>query len=639
MPDISEHPQPFFEEVSIMRTAFKRIAIALFFITCAELFLAGFGSSALLAQRFESIYGGPNCFSAAYGGVQQVSTGGYISVGTTASDPNGNCTDMNIYVVRTEADGSLAWSRSYDMAGGDDYGFSIREVRYDPTGQGGFIITGYTDKGGCGGASFDLVLLRLDMCGNVLWVNTYGNPDADEVGWDVVEASTPGDPNYNTRQGDFIAAGMTIPSGTTRYDGYMVRVDGATGTLIWGMSYDGPQGGQEYLLAVDEAIVNSGSTGDIVAAGTTNSYGSNSNDGWIVRVDGNTGGFSGGSQGAAAYGRGQNEELRSIQELRIGTFAGCLVATGTTYSVSGGADVYLVQTKDRPCDRVNDRVFGDLGPLQDEGYCVREIPFATPTTAPGDLIVAGLMVAPQGLGQQDAFLARVQVGSLNVINPVMLYGGGQIDAAWSVSPVLDVSNPQCITNGFIVAGLTTSFGPVPQFYLIKTDDNLRDECREMSYDVREDKFEKPVCKEPKVQELREWCRKDIRSECQYWGKLVCLDREVDCKIERCDCSKDLLKPSLPEAPESGNGAISLSSYPNPVKAGSPITLQYTLKGDATMTVTVSDLSGRTIVSQEIAARSGSGSYGLSTEGWSSGTYMVSVTADGHSSSTRVVVTK
>jgi len=622
-----------------MHAASKRITSALTFMICAGFLLIGAGSSTLFAQRFESTFGGPQCGATGYGGVQHVSTGGYIAVGESASDPDGGCTNMNVYVVRTEEDGSLAWSRTYDF-GGDDHGFSIREVKYDPSGQGGFIITGYTEKSVCGES--DLLLLRISSCGDEIWANTYGDPNAYELGWDVVEASTQGDPDYGTRQGDFIAAGFTTRNPNGQYDGYLVRVDGSSGSLIWGVTYDGPGNGQDFFQSVDEAtFYNDGSTGDIVAAGGSSSYGTSSIDGWIVRVDGNTGRFGGGLQGAAAYGRDRREEFWSIQELKIGAYAGELVAVGTSNSIAGGADVYIVQTSPHPCELRNDRVFGDLGWLSDEGYCVREIPFGTPSSNPGDLIVTGTMMATRE-AREDVFLAKVEVGSLNRLGPIMLYGESRFDAGWSVSPVIDKDNPDCITNGFVVAGGTTSLGsnpPVPAMYLIKTDDDLRDDCTNRVYDVPEEKIWEWACEEPSTDDLWDWCHIGFESACQYWENRICLDREVDCRIERCECSDGKLKRNLPESPETGKDALSLSSYPNPVKAGSPITLQYTLMSDATMTVTVSDLSGRTIVSQEIAARSGSSSYGLSTEGWSSGTYMVSVTADGHSSSTRVVVTK
>jgi len=624
-----------------MHAEFKRLTTALSSAACAVSLLIGFGTSTALAQRFEYTSGGPKCGSTGYGGVQPVSTGGYIAVGETSSDQAGNCVDMNVYVVRTEADGSLAWSRSYDI-GGYDHGFRIREVQYDPTGQGGFIITGYTEKTHCGNS--DLLLLRIDPCGNQLWANTYGDKDAYELGWDVVEAATQGDAALGINQGDFIAAGITTRTQTGQYDGYLVRVDGSSGQLIWGKTYDGPESGQDFFQAVDETLFgNQGSTGDIIAAGGSSSYGTNSIDGWIVRVDGSNGEITGGLQGTAAYGREGRDEFWSIQEMRSGQCQdGLVVAVGTSSDSKRRGDVYMVQTYGHPCELRNDLLIGDLGPLMDEGYGVREIPFNTPTSNVGDLIVTGTMTAPKGKGhgREDVFLVKVRACSLNVTNPAMLYGGNRFDDGWSVSPVLDERNPDCTTNGFIVAGGTTSLAPnapTPHLYLIKTDDELNDECKNIEYEVQEARYSEPRCGDPIIDELKDECQNESRSECQYWHYRICLDAELDCRIEPCDCSKNLLKPSLPEAPATGSSVLSLNSYPNPIKAGGTIVLEYTLKSDAPMTLTISDLAGRTIRSEKLSASAGTGTYSVSTEGWSSGTYMMNLTIDGHAASTRIVV--
>src|ERR1041384_115163 len=97
-----------------MHAEFKRITAALCSAACTVSLLIGVGTSPALAQRFEYTSGGPKCGSTGYGGVQPVSAGGYIAVGETSSARDGNCPDMNVYVVRTEADGSLAWARAYD---------------------------------------------------------------------------------------------------------------------------------------------------------------------------------------------------------------------------------------------------------------------------------------------------------------------------------------------------------------------------------------------------------------------------------------------------------------------------------------------------------------------------------------------
>ncbi len=622
----------------------KRIAKGMLSMVGAGSILASFCVNQALAQRFEYSYGGDGCFDAGRGGVQQVSAGGYIAVGETFSEKEGGCGDANIYVVRTHPDGSLAWSQAYDL-GGNDYGTSIREVSCSPNGIGGFIITGYTDNGSLCGAARELLLLRIDMCGTILWSNTYGTPNGDEQGWDVVEACTNGNPNYNTRRGDFIAAGFTTAtrSGVGR-DGYLIRVNGLNGALIWDATYDGPNNQDDYFYGLDEMRFNNpGPTGDIVAAGGTSSY-TGDYDAWLVRVSGDDGTFSGGSQGSAAYDGGRAEELRSVKELRFGSAAGDIVAVGRTTSLAGRFDVYALQTTPVPCTLRADVVFGDLGGGADEGYWIRETPG-------GELIVTGYMTPPagQGFGNEDAFLCLLRPNILNIIGNVMLYGGSGTDWGWSVSPVLSGFNPQCITDGFIVAGFTNSRTKVAnpadpmQMYLIKTDVNLDDRCGNRAYVVAEKhpRYQEN-CKLPTINRLRTWCEGRTWGSCRYWHYQICLDRELPdfCRIERCqDCIPDGSKHTLSGPAEAGSSLLLLNSYPNPVKAGGTVTLEYMLKADAQVRVTVNDLRGRTIYTQERTATLGSSSLGISTDGWASGTYMVIMTADGRSTSTRVVVTE
>lgn len=634
-----------------MQLRLKRIATGMLSLLGAGALLAGFGANEASAQRFEYTYGGPRCVDAGRG-VVQASDGGYITVGETHSRRDGSCLDAtqtDVYVTRHEADGSLAWSQSYNI-GGADYAFAVREVLYDPSGQRGFIIVGYTDNGNYCGSRNDLFLLRIDPCGNRIWANIYGSPDYEEWGWDVVEAATNGDASYGTRQGDFIAVGYTTrsQSGNGR-DGYIVRVNGGNGGLIWDATYEGPRADDDYFQGVDEAVFSStSSTGDIVAVGSSNSYYSGSYDGWIVRVDGNTGQFNGGLQGAAAYGGTGFEELWSVQELEYSSYQGDLAAVGSSTSLDRRGDVYMIQTTPHPCELRNDLVFGDIGGLEDRGFSLREIPFNARGARQGDLVVTGYMVAPatQGFGNQDLFLARVEVGNLRLTPgpQVMLYGGRNMDWGWSVSPVIDRYNPNCTTNGFVVTGFTNSpnrvaAGDPLQLYLIKTDEELRTFCTTLVYDVREERIMQGYCEVPHVAELREWCEVGLEQECQYWQTRICLDRELPeaCRIERCECSDDARKQNMKGAAETGS--ISLSSYPNPVQSGGTITLNYSITGSQDMKITVSDISGKNIYDKTVSDISGHGTIDVSTKGWTSGTYIVNITSAGHTASTRAVVTE
>jgi hypothetical protein len=88
--------------------------------------------------------------------VRQTSDGGFIVAGTTESFGAG---DFDVFLARTDANGNPlpGWPKTYGSSGAD-IGRSVQQ-----TSDGGFIVTGFTDSEGAGGA--DLFLLRLDADG------------------------------------------------------------------------------------------------------------------------------------------------------------------------------------------------------------------------------------------------------------------------------------------------------------------------------------------------------------------------------------------------------------------------------------------------------------------------------------------
>lgn len=103
--------------------------------------------------------------------VQITSDGGYIIAGSKNIDTNGLATSK-IYVVKTNAIGDTLWTR---VIGGEK-----NDVAYfvQLNGSSGYLITGYTESYGSGGK--DAILISLDLNGNTNWMRTYGN-NSDDV--------------------------------------------------------------------------------------------------------------------------------------------------------------------------------------------------------------------------------------------------------------------------------------------------------------------------------------------------------------------------------------------------------------------------------------------------------------------------
>lgn len=147
-------------------------------------------------------YGGNRddyCYS-----VQQTFDGGYILAGYTTQETYWH----NVYIVKTDSDGLVSWSRIF---GGDrnDYAYSIQQ-----TEDGGYIIAGWTNSGLLD--RYDALLVKTDPAGNTSWARNYGGSEDDYAYMVKI-----------TQDNGFILAGWTESFGAGGYDCYVIR----TGTV------------------------------------------------------------------------------------------------------------------------------------------------------------------------------------------------------------------------------------------------------------------------------------------------------------------------------------------------------------------------------------------------------------------------
>jgi hypothetical protein len=213
------------------------------------------------AMQWNRPYGGTN-WDYAYS-VVQTSDGGYAITGYTKSYGVGTPTYENVYLVKTFADGTVAWNRTY---GGTNYDGAYSVVQ---TVDGGYALAGSTSSYGAGRTDFWLV--RTDLSGNALWNKTYGG-----AGWDEVYSMV------QTGDGGYALAGGTRSCGAVTYDFWLVKTDGA-GTLLWSKTYGGTAYDYtcwDYAYSVVQTV-----DGGYAIAGSTNSYGAGHHDFWLVKTD------------------------------------------------------------------------------------------------------------------------------------------------------------------------------------------------------------------------------------------------------------------------------------------------------------------------------------------------------------------
>ncbi|MFW9849044.1 MAG: hypothetical protein ACFFF4_07885, partial [Candidatus Thorarchaeota archaeon] len=131
----------------------------------------------------------------------QCEDGGFAIVGTTRSYGS---SDQDIWLVRLNSTGHLLWHKFY---GGvlDDYGKSIVEC------DTGFALTGTTESYGSGNG--DVILIRTDDSGNLLWRHEYGENYADN-----------GNSIVKCLDGGFVIAGDSKSWGGDDWDAFLMKV-------------------------------------------------------------------------------------------------------------------------------------------------------------------------------------------------------------------------------------------------------------------------------------------------------------------------------------------------------------------------------------------------------------------------------
>jgi hypothetical protein len=372
-----------------------------------ELFiLLPLSSSAQVA--FERTYGGSDRDVGS--SVQQNMDGGYIIAGWTESFGSGN---FDVYLIKTDSLGDTLWT----MTSGNpikDFGISVQQ-----TSDGGYIIAGITEFSG----ARDIYLVKTTSLGDTLWTRTYGGTDLDE-GLSVQQT---------VPDGGYIITGYTKFSFGADSDAvYLLKTD-SLGDTLWTRTYGGtgPDGGRSVQQTSD---------GGYIITGFTESFGAGISDVYLIKTD-----SSGDTLWTRTYGGTAWDEGRSVQQ----TLDGGYIITGRTSSFgAGGVDVYLIKT-DSLGETLWTKAYG--GTDGDFGYSVRQ-------TLDGGYIIAGYSFSFDPWGDVYLIKTNSQGDTLWTRN----YGGSDPELSYSVQQTMD--------GGYILTGLTRSFGSgESDVYLIKIE--------------------------------------------------------------------------------------------------------------------------------------------------------------------------
>lgn len=353
-----------------------------------------FSGIAMDAQVFRYSYGAlGNDIAEA---VRQTADNGFVVFGTTGSFGNGN---SDMYLIKIADDGQFLWSQTF---GGPqvDQG---KDIRVLPNGD--LIMAGYTNSSGAGG--YDMLLIRTDADGNMLWEKTYGGGD-----WDMAH-------KVEVYSDGFLLIGDTYSYGEGNADMYVVRTD-LNGDTIWTQTFGGPLEDRGHGL---EILPDGGA---ILCGGYSHS--NLDMDAYFVRLDAN-----GQEVWQGQYGGDSLEIARDVVFTNDGGFAGI----GTTESASAFSEMYHFKTNGDG----NFQWGNNWGQIDDqEGFELIE-------RADGSFVTGGYTKTSGG-GGKDFFMQFITWDGWWIAG--RSYGDLQDEEAFSI----DTTN----TGGYVMAGTTESVG-------------------------------------------------------------------------------------------------------------------------------------------------------------------------------------
>lgn len=178
--------------------------------------------------------------------LQQTSDGGFIIAGSTYSYGHGN---EDGYVVKTDANGNITWSKTYGGANDDEFKSVIQ------TADGGYALCGYTKS--YGDINGDAWVFKLLANGDSAWSKIYGGVKEDFTNKIIQVQSS-----------DLVVAGGTrsIPTSTSSIEQTMLlKYDVVNGNQLY--SYIDPVGYEEYYNSVAEGL-----NGSFVSCGRTKNF-------------------------------------------------------------------------------------------------------------------------------------------------------------------------------------------------------------------------------------------------------------------------------------------------------------------------------------------------------------------------------
>lgn len=289
--------------------------VALFF----EGVFMGVSAEIELETIYNNTYGGIGSDVASF--AVETSDNGFLIIGNTMSYGAG---DWDIWILKVDQDGAPLWNKTYGTNASERSHYIIQ------TDDGNYLIAARTNvrRGG----DFDLLLLKVDPEGDLIWNRTMGGT-GDEWMWEIKQTSDHG----------YALVGRTNSYGAGSNDYWLLKVDENGGTLL-NKTFGGIEDERARSLLITE-------DGGYLVLGWSGTYSHGMLDFWLVKTDQN-----GVIQWNNSYGGLENERGVSIEPIDDG-----YVLAGSTNSFSeGGSDGYFLEI-DEEGKMIWNRTYGGAG--------------------------------------------------------------------------------------------------------------------------------------------------------------------------------------------------------------------------------------------------------------------------------------
>jgi hypothetical protein len=237
--------------------------------------------------------------------VHQLKNGGYI---VSAKYGYVDCTNCQIMVLRLDSSGNLLWNKIMGNAPWNE----VTAIRQ--TDDEGFIVTGNVTNFGKG--RYDFWIAKLNASGTIEWQKAYGGPQDDLVN-SIIQ----------TNDGGYLLAGKTKSFGAGGFDAAIIKID-KIGNIVWQKTYGGSL--DDRAFSINKLESRNHDSGSYLVVGASFSFGS-SDDGWIFKIN-----SWGNVEWSKSYGGSYSDRLYYA----FGTLDGGIAAGGDTESFGASHETY-----------------------------------------------------------------------------------------------------------------------------------------------------------------------------------------------------------------------------------------------------------------------------------------------------------